>query len=68
MSKHDYDALPQSIKVRELRVQGIVYLTTLMTSKKYHKKALAELYVERWKAELDLRCIKTHTEHGDATL
>lgn len=60
MSKYDYDALPQTIKVRELRVQSIVYITTLMASKKYHKKALAGLYAERWKAELDLRSIKTH--------
>jgi hypothetical protein len=60
MSKQDYDALPKSIKVRELRVQGIVYITTLMEPKKYPKTALAELYAERWKAELDLRSIKTH--------
>ncbi len=60
MSQHDYDALAQTIKVRELRVKGIVYITTLMEPKKYHKKALAQLYTERWQAELDLRSIKTH--------
>jgi hypothetical protein len=52
MSKDDYDTLPQSIKVRELRVQGIVYITTLMASKKYHKKTLAQLYTERWKVDI----------------
>ena len=60
MSKHYYDVLPKSIKVRELRVQGIVYITTLMEPKKYPKKALAELYAQCWKVELDLPSIKTH--------
>ena len=31
-----------------------------MDTKKYRRQELAELYVERWKIELDLRSIKTH--------
>jgi hypothetical protein len=41
----DYDALPDAIVFREFSLKGRVYVTTLMNSKKYHKKELAELYV-----------------------
>jgi hypothetical protein len=56
----DYDALPEAIVFREFSLKGRVYVTTLMNSKKYHKKELAELYVRRWLIELDFRSLKTH--------
>jgi len=52
--------LPGEIFVREFSVDGVVYVSTLIDSKKYPKKSLAYLYQQRWKIELDFRTIKTH--------
>jgi len=60
MSEEDYQVLPETIRIREFGVGGIVYVTTLLDSKVYHKKELAILYKERWIIELDLRSIKTN--------
>ena len=59
LSNEQYRALPDSLQIRELAVDGIVYVTTLMDPKKYRRQALAELYAERWTIELDIRSIKT---------
>ena len=56
----DYSALPDEITIREFAVGEIVYVTTLLDGKKYHKKELAKLYKERWSIELDFRSIKTN--------
>ena len=60
ITQNDYDALPNEILFREFSVKGKVYVTTLMNTKKYHKKELAELYTQRWQIELDFRSLKTH--------
>ena len=60
ISQEDYDALPDEILIREFAVGNKVYVTTLLSSKSYHKKELAGLYSQRWSVELDLRSIKTH--------
>lgn len=60
LSDEQYQALPDAILVREMAVDGIVYITTLMDEKKYRRQELARLYGERWTIELDLRSIKTH--------
>jgi hypothetical protein len=60
LSDEQYRALPDVLQVRELAVDGIVYVTTLMDTKKYRRQELAELYAERWTIELDLRNIKTN--------
>ncbi len=44
-------------RVQRLRV---VYVTTSLNAKRFHKQELARLYKERWKIELDIRAIKTH--------
>ena len=59
MSDDEYEKLPSSLQVRELSVNGQVYVTTLIDDKKYHKNEIALLYQERWEIELDLRTIKT---------
>jgi hypothetical protein len=58
MDKEAYDAFPCKIRVREFKVCGRVYITTLMNDKKYHKKELTELYELRWHIELTIRNIK----------
>lgn len=60
MSEEAFAALPDVIYIREFSVKGTVYLTTLLDEKEYPKKALADLYQQRWKIELDFRTIKTH--------
>lgn len=60
MSKEDYDNLPDTLEVREFRVNGIDYITTLLEPKNFTKKGLSELYKQRWNIELDFRTLKTH--------
>ncbi len=52
--------LPDEICVREFSVDGVVYVSSLLDSKKYSRSSLAQLYQQRWKVELDFRTIKTH--------
>lgn len=60
MSDEDYAALPETITVRGLSLDGLVYVTTLLDSKRFGKQEVAKLYKARWKIELDFRAIKTH--------
>ena len=55
-----YADLPELVTVREFKVKGIVYVTTLLNAKQFNKQELANLYKERWKIELDFLAIKTH--------
>ena len=60
MTAWEYAGLPELIMVREVKVKGIVYVTTLLNAKQFNKQELANLYKERWKIELDFLAIKTH--------
>lgn len=60
ISKEDYDKLPETLTVREFRVNGINYVTTLIDDKQFNKKEMACLYEQRWNIEVDFRSIKTH--------
>ena len=60
MTAQAYADLPDTITVREFSVKGIVYVTTLLEPKKYHKTEIAAFYQQRWHIELDIRAIKTH--------
>jgi hypothetical protein len=60
MSKEEYDELPSTMTVREFRVNGKDFVTTLTDSKQFHKKEMSSLYQQRWNIEVDLRSIKTH--------
>ena len=60
-------SMPEFITVREARVhinqpgfrtKVMVVVTTLLDHKQYSKDDLAELYRQRWNAELDLRTLK----------
>jgi hypothetical protein len=59
MDQKSYDNHPDRIQVREFKVAGKVYVTTLLAHKKYHKKEIAELYKLRWQIEINLNSIKT---------
>jgi hypothetical protein len=63
-----YARLPAELRIRELRVKvqragfrvdELVLVTTLLDPRDYPKEELADLYLERWNIELDLRSIKS---------
>lgn len=67
LSQEDYDALPESLLVRELRieiqqpgcrVERVTLVTTLLDAQRYPKRALAKVYGRRWQVETDLRHLK----------
>jgi putative transposase len=67
MSGEEYDGIPETITVRELRVQiaepgcrvrTLVLATTLLDAAEYPKEDLEELYQKRWHVELDIRSLK----------
>jgi hypothetical protein len=59
MSAEEYQAYPQEMAVREVKVGKKVLVSTLLNARKAPKGALGELFGQRWNVELDLRNIKT---------
>ena len=59
LTREQYDAFPDTLELREIKVNSKVLVTTLLCATQAPKKALAELYASRWNVELDLRNIKT---------
>lgn len=59
LSREQFEAFPESLEVRELKVGHKVLVTTLLCANQAPKKALSELYFSRWNVELDLRNLKT---------
>lgn len=73
MDESTHAQLPSSSRVREVRVQvaergfrveSFVVVSTLLDAQKYPCDELAKLYRQRWRAELDLRTLKS-TLHLD---
>lgn len=50
------------VKVKGFRVRKITLATTLLDPILYSVEDLAELYVQRWQVELDIRSLKTHMQ------
>lgn len=59
MTQQQYDAAPERITVRELKVGGKTLVTSLLSAKETSRQAIKALYKARWNVELDLRNIKT---------
>ena len=68
MNQDDYDALPETLVVRELRVKikepgcrtkSVTIVTTLLDPVRYPARDIAELYRRRWGIETNLRHLKT---------
>ena len=59
MSQQEYEAFPDQLTLREVKVGGKILVSTMLESREVHKAELSELYASRWNAELDLRNIKT---------
>ena len=71
LSREEYDALPETILVRELRYRvrqrgfrthTVTLATTLLDAEAYPAVELAELYYQRWQAEINLRHLKDTLE------
>jgi putative transposase len=67
MEADTYAAIPATLTVREVRVsvatpgfrtKELVIVTTLTKAEVYTREDLADLYHQRWHAELDIRAIK----------
>jgi len=59
LSQEQYDAAPETVTVRELKVGSKILVTTLLSDAQANRNALGALYQQRWNIELDLRNIKT---------
>lgn len=59
MTEETYDMAPETLTVRELKVDRKILVTTLLSPKDAPKSSLKELYKDRWHIELDFRNIKT---------
>ena len=68
MTAAEYDALPDTLRVRELRyhigvpgvrTRAVTLVTTLLDPEQYPASKLAKLYAARWTIELNLRHLKT---------
>jgi hypothetical protein len=71
MTQQQYDALPQWLRLRALRVdvrqrgfrtRRLVLVTTLTDADAYAASDIAELYRRRWQAELHLRSLKQNLQ------
>ncbi len=71
MDKETFDELPQELALREIkytivengkRTKEVILVTTLLDAEVFTKEELAELYNIRWRAEIDLRSLKTVME------
>ena len=59
MSREEYKGYPAELTVREVQVKKKVLVTTLTKRREVSKKALGDLFLQRWHVELDLRSIKS---------
>lgn len=59
LTREQYDAFPDTLEIREVKVHSKVLVTTLLCATQAPRKALGELYASRWNVELDLRNLKT---------
>lgn len=59
MKQEDYDNVPDTITLRELKIRNKISITTLLSAKDFAKHELKMLYQKRWHIEVDLRHIKT---------
>ena len=74
MDQETYDSMPNELELRELEVTiqrngfrsvKLIVVTTLLDAEEYSTQDLAEIYWQRWQAELDLRSIKATMQMGE---
>jgi hypothetical protein len=74
MNQETYASLPAELELRELEVMihrkgfrpvKLILITTLLDAEEYLPEDLAEVYWQRWQAELDLRSVKETMQMGE---
>ena len=58
MAQEIYDAMPETLTIRETKVGGRILIATFLNPKAVTRKELGELYKMRWIVEIDLKFIK----------
>jgi len=58
MSKEEFKKLPKELKIREIKTNNKILITTFLCNKKTTAKTIKNLYKERWHIEVDFRNIK----------
>ena len=58
MTQKEFDEAPEKIILREIKSGKKILITTLLSAKEYPKKAIKNLYKERWHVEVDIRHMK----------
>lgn len=58
MDEIQYNEAPESLQIRELKVNNKILVTTLMCPTHYSQQVLKEWYKQCWHVELDIRNIK----------
>lgn len=59
MDETTYNAMPETLTLRETRVGGWILVSSLCDARTVSKQDLLQLYGWRWQIELDFRAIKT---------
>jgi len=59
MSEIMYCQMPDTLAIREIKINKKVITTTLLNPKEVTRKELGKLYTKRWLIEVDFRFIKT---------
>nr|QNO47181.1 hypothetical protein FLPJBPEJ_00025 [Methanosarcinales archaeon ANME-2c ERB4] len=54
-----YCQIPDTLTIREIKINKKVITTTLLNPKEVTRKELGKLYTKRWLIEVDFRFIKT---------
>ena len=74
MDQETYASLPEELELREVEVTiqrkgfrpvKLIVITTLLDAEEYLPEDLAEVYWQRWQAELDLRSLKETLQMGE---
>lgn len=58
MNDNEISKIPKTIKIRELKTEGKILITTLLSPKTTTIKTIKNLYKKRWHIEVDFRNIK----------
>ncbi|KAF5410106.1 MAG: hypothetical protein C5S47_07500 [Candidatus Methanogasteraceae archaeon] len=59
MNESMYLQMPDTLTIREIKINRKVITTTLLDPKKFTREEIDELYTKRWLIEVDFRFIKT---------
>ena len=59
MSKQQFDRLPKTLRIRELKRGGKILITTMLCKNRVSAIEIKNLYKQRWQIEVDFRNIKS---------